>query len=182
MLRSLLLKFEIKRAFATFEGLLNNESIISGQFVQAGQSSSLAFERGIKSVEGANRPQEQKPPFPYTEEHVFYDNREAGVTLSGTLTVPLSKKPSPVVLLISGSGPLDRDEALCPYQQLRYRNIGHKPFLVLADYLTRQGIAVLRWDKRGCGKSTGNYDKATTQDFASDVFAGVAYLKSRKVG
>lgn len=174
------LKFEIKRAFATFEGLLNNESTISGQFVQAGQSYSLAFERGIKSVEVLNRPQEPKPPFPYTEEHVIFDNLEAGITLSGTLTLPFSKKPSPVVLLISGSGPLDRDEALCPYRQLRHTNIGHKPFLVLADYLTRQGIAVLRWDKRGCGKSTGNYDKATTQDFASDVFAGVAYLKSRK--
>jgi pimeloyl-ACP methyl ester carboxylesterase len=173
------LKFEIKRAFATFEGLLN-ESTISGQFVLAGQSYSLAFERGIKSVEAANRPQEPKAPFPYTEEHVFYDNLEAGVTLSGTLTVPASKNPSPVVLLIPGSGPLDRDEALCPYQQLRYKNIGHRPFLVLADYLTRQGIAVLRLDKRGCGESTGNYDKATTQDFASDVFAGVAYLKSRK--
>ncbi len=174
------LKFEIKRAFATFEGLLNNESTIFGQFVQAGQSSSLAFERGIKSVEVTNRPQEPKPPFPYTEEAVFYDNLEAGMTLSGTLTLPFSKNPSPVVLLISGSGPLDRDEALCPYRQLRHTNIGHKPFLVLADYLTRQGIAVLRWDKRGCGKSTGNYDKATTQDFASDVFAGIAYLKSRK--
>jgi pimeloyl-ACP methyl ester carboxylesterase len=173
------LKFEIKRAFATFEGLLN-ESTISGQFVLTGQSYSLAFERGIKSARSVNRPQEPKAPFPYTEEHVFYDNLEAGVTLSGTLTVPASKNPSPVVLLIPGSGPLDRDEALCPYQQLRYRNIGHRPFLVLADYLTRQGIAVLRLDKRGCGKSTGNYDKATIQDFASDVFAGVAYLKSRK--
>lgn len=173
------LKFEIKRAFATFEGLLNNESVISGQFVQGGQSYALTFERGIKS-EARNRPQEPKPPFPYREESVFYDNPEAGVALSGTLTLPFSKNPSPVVLLISGSGPVDRDEALCPYQQLRYRNIGHKPFLILADYLTRQGIAVLRWDKRGCGKSTGDYDKSTTQDFASDVLAGVAYLKSRK--
>lgn len=174
------LKFDITRAFATFEGLLNNESSISGQFVEAGQSYSLAFERGIKSVAAPNRPQEPKPPFPYTEEHIFCENLEAGVTLSGTLTLPFSKSPSPVVLLISGSGPLDRDEALCPYQQLQYRNIGHEPFLVLADYLTRQDIAVLRLDKRGCGKSTGNYDKATTQDFASDVLAGVAYLKSRK--
>lgn len=174
------LKFEIKRAFAAFEGLLNNESTISGQFVLEGQSYSVAFESGIKFVEATNRPQEPKPPFPYTEEYVFYDNLEAGVTLSGTLTLPFSKDPAPVVILIPGSGPVDRDEALCPYRQLRYSNIGHKPFLVLADYLTRQGIAVLRLDKRGCGKSTGNYDKATTQDFARDVFAGVAYLKSRK--
>ena len=154
--------------------------LFSGQFVLEGQSYLLALERGIKSVETIYRPQEPKPPFPYTEEHVFYDSLEAGVTLSGTLTLPVSKNPSPVVLLIAGSGPVDRDEALCPYRQLRYRNIGHKPFLVLADYLTRQGIAVLRLDKRGCGKSTGNYNNATTQDFARDVVAGVAYLKSRK--
>lgn len=129
-----------------------------------------SFELGMKSEEKPNRPQEPKLPFPYTEEHVSYSNREAGVTLSGTLTLPNSKGPFPVVLLIAGSGRIDRDETV----------YGHKPFLVLADYLTRQGIAVLRFDKRGCGKSTGNYDKATTQDFADDVLAGIAYIKSRK--
>lgn len=166
-----LVKFEIESAFAKFEGLLiKNESEISGQWTQAGQSFPLAFERGIKSVEVPNRPQEPKLPLPYTEEHISYNGLEAGVTLSGTLTLPDSKGPFPVVLLIAGSGPNDRDETL----------LGHKPFLVLADYLTRQGIAVLRFDKRGCGKSTGNYDKATSQDFSNDVLAGIAYLKSRK--
>jgi uncharacterized protein len=165
------LKFEIKAALAKFEGsLIKNESEISGQWTQAGQSFPLAFERGIKSVEAPNRPQEPKLPLPYTEEHISYDNLEAGVTLSGTLTLPTSKGPFPVVLLIAGSGPIDRDETV----------FGHKPFLVLADYLTRQGIAVLRFDKRGCGKSTGSYNKATTQDFADDVLAGIAYIKSRK--
>jgi len=141
-----------------------------GNCFQAGKSFPLAFERGIKSVEAPNRPQEPKFPLPYTEEHISYDNLEAGVTLSGTLTLPTSKGPFPVVLLIAGSGPIDRDETV----------FGHKPFLVLADYLTRQGIAVLRFDKRGCGRSTGNYDKATSQDFADDVLAGIAYIKSRK--
>jgi pimeloyl-ACP methyl ester carboxylesterase len=165
------LRFEIKAALAKFEGLLiKNASEISGQWTQAGQSFPLAFERGIKSVKAPNRPQEPKLPLPYTEEPISYDNLGAGVTLSGTLTLPPSKGPFPVVLLIAGSGPIDRDETV----------FGHKPFLVLADYLTRQGIAVLRFDKRGCGKSTGNYDKATSQDFADDVLAGIAYIKSRK--
>lgn len=165
------LKFDMKAAFAKFEGaLINNESEISGQFLQAGQSFPLAFERGIKSIEAPNRPQEPKLPYPYTEEHVSYENPRVGITLSGTLTLPVSKSPSPAVLLIASAGPCDRDEA----------GLGHKPFLVLSDHLTRQGIAVLRFDKRGCGKSTGNYNKATSQDFANDVLAGIEYLKSRK--
>lgn len=165
------LRFEIKAALAKYEGLLvKNESEISGQWTQAGQSFPLAFERGIKSVDVPNRPQEPKLPLPYSEEHISYDNLEAGVTLSGTLTLPTSKGPFPVVLLIAGSGPNDRDETV----------FGHKPFLVLADYLTRQGIAVLRFDKRGCGKSTGNYDNATSLDFSDDVLAGIASIKSRQ--
>jgi uncharacterized protein len=124
----------------------------------------------LESGEPSNRPQEPKPPFPYTVENVSYNNLEAGVTLSGTLTLPVSKEPFPVVILIAGSGPNDRDETI----------FGHKPFLVLSDHLTRRGIAVLRSDKRGCGESTGNYDKATTQDFSDDVLAGIAYLKSRQ--
>ncbi len=166
-----MLKFEIKTALAEFEGLLDKgESKISGQLTQAGQSFPLKFERGIKSVEIPKRPQEPKLPLPYIEEQVSYDNHEAGVTLFGTLTLPASNGLSPVVILIAGSGPNDRDETL----------LGHKPFLVLADHLTRQGIAVLRFDKRGCGKSTGNYGKATSQDFSNDVLAGIQYLKSRK--
>lgn len=121
-------------------------------------------------MEVPNRPQEPKRPLPYTEEYISFNNSEAGVTLSGTLTLPSSLGHFPVVLLITGSGPIDRDESV----------FGHKPFLVLADYLTRRGIAVLRFDKRGCGKSTGNYNQATTQDFSDDVLAGIAYLKLRK--
>jgi uncharacterized protein len=109
-------------------------------------------------------------PFPYLEEQVSYPNAAArGVVLAGTFTKPAAGGPFPAVLLISGAGPQDRDESTS----------GHKPFLVLADYLTRRGIAVLRADKRGTAESTGNFETATTRDFASDAEAGVRYLLSR---
>jgi uncharacterized protein len=116
------------------------------------------------------RQQEPKAPFPYEQEEVSYPNPQAdGVTLAGTLTKPKEGGPFAAVLLISGPGPQDRDETTA----------GHKPFLVLADYLTRRGVAVLRVDDRGTSKSTGNFEKSTTQDFASDVEAGVRYLMTR---
>ena len=115
-------------------------------------------------------PQEPHPPFPYIEEEVTYANPQAsGVKLAGTLTEPKTGGPFAAVLLVTGPGPLDRDETTA----------GHKPLLVLADYLTRRGMAVLRVDRRGVGKSSGNFEKATTQDFASDAAAGVQYLLSR---
>jgi hypothetical protein len=122
------------------------------------------------SVSEVIRPQDPKKPFPYLEEQVTYQDKSAAVTLAGTLTMPDSKGPFPAVLLISGSGPQDRDETL----------LGHHPFLVLADYLTRQGIAVLRADDRGIGKSTGDFVKATSADFADDARAGIEFLRSRK--
>ena len=112
------------------------------------------------------RPQEPKPPFPYDSRDVTYRNGD--ITLAGTLTIPKGAGPFPAVILISGSGPQNRDEAL----------MGHKPFWVLADHLTRSGIAVLRYDDRGVGKSTGSFEEATTKDFASDAEAGVNHLKS----
>jgi len=129
-----------------------------------------ATSKEFAKQESVKRPQEPKGIVPYIVEEVKYSNSAAGATLAGTLTLPRSGKPSPAVLLIAGSGPNDRDETI----------FGHKPFLVLADYLTRQGIAVLRVDKRGVEQSTGNYAVSTTEDFASDVLAGVQYLKTRK--
>jgi pimeloyl-ACP methyl ester carboxylesterase len=114
-----------------------------------------------------NRPQEPKKPYPYNEEEVGYENMRDGVKLAGTLTLPRGKGPFPAVLLITGSGPQDRNESL----------LGHKPFLVLADYLTRQGIAVLRVDDRGVGGSTGSTPNSTTENFAADVMAGIEFLK-----
>lgn len=142
---------------------------ITGIWQQPAGAWPLEIKRSDKPIE-FNRPQEPKPPFPYIEEEVSYENPEAGISLAGTLTLPTSNGPFPVALLITGSGPQDRNEAI----------FNHKPFLVIADYLTRRGIAVLRVDDRGVGKSTGNFATATSVDFASDVRAGIAYLKSRK--
>jgi pimeloyl-ACP methyl ester carboxylesterase len=116
------------------------------------------------------RPQVPKKPYPYIEEEVAYKNKDAGISLAGTLTLPFGDTLFPTVLLITGSGPQDRNETI----------YNHRPFLILADYLTRQGIAVLRVDDRGVGESTGDFPRATSEDFASDVLAGIEYLKARK--
>jgi dipeptidyl aminopeptidase/acylaminoacyl peptidase len=116
------------------------------------------------------RPQDPLRPYPYDEEEVLFRNVSDNVTLVGTLTLPRSAGPFPVVILLQGSAPLDRD---C-------KSHGHKMFLVWADHLTRQGIAVLRFDKRSAGKSTGNYHSSNLENFAKDALAGIDYLKSRK--
>ena len=121
--------------------------------------------------ERAPKPQEPRKPLPYTEEEVTYENPDAtGVQLAATFTRPKGDAAAPAILLLSGAGPQDRDETIA----------GHKPFLILADNLTRRGFAVLRADDRGTRQSTGDYQNATTQDFASDARAGLIYLASRK--
>ena len=143
---------------------------MDGAFTQAGNSMALALKRVKDQSElELRRPQNPVKPYPYREEDVSYTNKAAGNTLAATLTIPPGKGPFPAVLLIAGSGPHDRDESL----------LGHKPFLVLSDYLTRKGIVVLRADKRGVAKSTGDYATATSADFAKDAEAGVGYLKTR---
>ncbi len=117
----------------------------------------------------SKRPQTPQPPFPYREEEVSYKGGRAEVVISGTLTLPQGHDNFPIVLLITGYGRYDRN----------LETMGHKYFLVLADYLTRHGIGVLRVDKRGVGKSSGDYESATSADFADDVRAGIAFLKSR---
>ena len=124
-------------------------------------------EATLSAVRNPPRPQTPKPPFPYDAIEVEYDNEADGVHLAGTLTLPPGDGPHPAALLITGSGPQDRDESL----------LGHKPFLVLADHLTRQGIAVLRVDDRGVGGSTGTLADATGEALARDVAAGVAFLR-----
>jgi pimeloyl-ACP methyl ester carboxylesterase len=115
------------------------------------------------------RPQTPVKPYPYREEVVDYPSSAANVHLAATLTLPEGNGPFPAVVLIAGSGSHERDENI----------FGHALFMVLADHLTRQGIAVLRFDKRGLGQSTGNYASATSTDFAADVEAGAVYLRSR---
>lgn len=146
----------------TFDGKLQ-DGAISGRFSQGGAT--FGFQLSRESVKGPARPQEPKPPFPYKIEEVAFQN--GAVNLAGTLTLPQGNGPFPTVLLISGSGLQDRDETL----------VGHKPFWVLADHLSRAGIAVLRVDDPGIGKSTPHPKPPTTADFATDVEAGVAFLK-----
>lgn len=167
-----LLKFEITHPAAVFEGQFNEEkNEVNGIFLQNGISLPLILSKRKKAEDKVlTRLQEPLYPYPYIAENIKYLNTSAQVTLAGTLTLPKSEKQCPAVILIAGSGPNDRDETL----------FGHKPFLVLADHLTRAGIAVLRFDKRGVGESTGNYETATTEDFREDICAGIEYLKNRK--
>jgi pimeloyl-ACP methyl ester carboxylesterase len=161
---------EVKTVGGRYEGALNaDRSGMSGKWTQGGASLDLVMQR-VKEVPKAKRPQEPKRPHPYLDEEVTYQNAKGGFTLAGTLTMPQTGPPFPAVILITGSGQQDRDESV----------FGHRPFLVLADYLTRRGIAVLRVDDRGVGGSKGDASQATSEDFAQDVLAGVAYLKTRK--
>ena len=165
-----MLHLEVASIGGSYEGTLGADGkMITGTWTQSGMGLPLNLARGTESAPGPNRPQEPKPPFPYRSEDVAVTG-PGGITLAGTFTAPNGNGPFPTVLLITGSGAQDRNEEL----------LGHKPFLVLSDYLTRQGIAVLRLDDRGFGKSTGNSATATTEDFAQDAMSAVAYLKTRK--
>ena len=161
----------------TYAGKLANSETINGQWTQGGQSFALQLKKGNPTAV-VKRPQEPTKPYPYQSTEVNVLNKAAGISLAGTLTVPPQQNSLPTVVLFTGSGPQDRDETV----------MGHKPFLVLADYLTRQGFAVLRLDDRGVGKSGGNFAASTTEDFASDAEAAYAYLKnfaginSKKIG
>ncbi|MGA3024873.1 MAG: alpha/beta fold hydrolase [Bryobacteraceae bacterium] len=163
--------FTIAGPGISYQGTLSaggNE--IDGKFTQGGMSFPLKLTRGAGSDNAVKRPQQPKPPYPYKEEEVTVDNTKGAVRLGGTLTLPAGTGPFPAVVLLSGSGPHDRDETL----------FGHKPFLVIADSLTRRGTAVLRFDDRGVGKSSGIKMASTEDDLAGDAMACVEYLRSRK--
>ena len=162
------LKLSIAAAGIEYEGRLGDDGNITGTFKQTGWSFPLNLSRQA-AVKPA-RPQEPEQPYPYREENVAFENKEDGVTLSGTLTLPPNEGSFPAVVLISGSGPQNRDEEL----------FGHKPFLVIADYLTRNGIAVLRFDDRGVAASTGNFGTATTYDLSKDAEAAVNCLQTHR--
>jgi uncharacterized protein len=157
------LRLEVKSIKGIFEGTLNaDDKTIDGKWKQAGLDLPLV-------LNSLHRTQDPVKPYPYIEEELVYENKAAGVKLAGTLTLPRSEGQFPAVILITCYGPQNRNEEI----------FGHRPFLVLSDYLTRHGIAVLRVDDRGVGGSTGNFSQATTEDFAGDVLAGIEYLKSR---
>lgn len=166
------ISLEVKRFKMSFSGTLVNDSILSGSFVQ-GATIPLQLKKVARAatVSKPKRPQTPKPPFAYKSIDLIIPGKEPLQQLGATLTVPdtVAGKKYPAVVLITGSGPQDRDETL----------FGHKPFAVIADQLTKKGFAVLRVDDRGVGRSTGNRAIATSADFANDTEAAVDYLKTK---
>ncbi len=164
-------KFNVTIAAGSYVGTVAADGkTIDGTWTQSGTTFPLPLEKQAGPVKAPERSQEPKPPYPYDSEDVTFANAQApGVTLAGTLTIPRGDGPFPAVVLVTGSGPQNRNEEL----------LTHKPFLVLSDYLTRHGIAVLRYDDRGVAKSTGNFATATSADLATDALAAVEFLKTR---
>lgn len=163
------LSIDIPAIGAAFEGRLAEDGrSVVGIFSQHGASFPLVLRR-VEEVSLPHRPQTPKPPFPYTETDVTFPNPEASITLAGTLAIPEGSGPFPAVVLVSGSGPQDRNSTV----------YGHAPFHVISDHLARNGIAVLRVDDRGVGASGGVFSEATPLDFASDAAAAIAFLETR---
>ena len=163
-------KFVLKGLGIVIEGQPDFQAgKLNCEFRQAGARFPLVLDRVDKLPE-LLRPQEPKAPFPYKAEEVVFVNTKAGIKLAGTLTIPEGRGKYPAVVMVTGSGKQNRDEEIAK----------HKPFWVIADYLTRNGIAVLRFDDRGVGKSTGDFDMATTGDFADDALAAITYLQKRE--
>jgi fermentation-respiration switch protein FrsA (DUF1100 family) len=153
-----------------FEGNVDvRHKTFDSEFRQGSNKFPIMFHK-VDKLPTISRPQDPKRPFPYNEEQVEYENKNAAIKIAGTLTYPKSDGPFPAVILLNGSGPQNRDSEV----------FGHKPFLVLSDYLTRQGIAVLRTDDRGVGGTTGKFEGSTTGDFTEDALAGIQYLRGRK--
>jgi uncharacterized protein len=154
----------------SFQGTLNDAATeCQGTWKQGGLEFPLLLKKGGPLPETKRRPQDPREPLPYEQHEVSVQNKVAAVKLAGTLTIPRGDPPFAAVVLITGSGPQNRNEEL----------FNHRPFLVLADHLTRQGIAVLRMDDRGVGGSTGSTEKSTSADFAGDILACVDFLKTR---
>lgn len=164
---SILIKIPAVRGFYTGK-IFYDEMKIDGKWLQGGMSLDLTVIK-VEKLEEAKRPQEPKEPFSYNSEEVLFENEKDNVVLAGTLTYPKDGNNFPAVVMITGSGGQDRNEEL----------LGHKPFLVISDFLTRNSIAVLRFDDRGIGQSTGDHSTATSEDFAKDVLAAVNFLKTR---
>ncbi|HMJ45999.1 MAG TPA: alpha/beta fold hydrolase [Ferruginibacter sp.] len=166
----------LKKFNASFLGKMKNDSIIDGIFEQ-GKKFMLLLKK-VEKILSPIKPQTPIPPYPYISEDIFYFNKNKTIEFGATLTYPFTdttvdhfRTPVyPVIMLISGSGPQNRDEEI----------LGHKPFAVIADYLTKKGFAVLRVDDRGTGKTTGSFETSTSADFVEDVHAGVEYLKTRQ--
>jgi uncharacterized protein len=161
------LSFTIAAQHITYSGVMTTAGdSIRGTFMQGTVSIPLPFGRSTLESVSAGRPQDPKPPYPYNTKEVTVPS-DGGVRLAGTVVIPEGPGPFPAVVFVTGSGPQDRDEAL----------LGHRPFLVIADYLARHGIASLRYDDRGFAKSTGTFETATSADFAADAEAALHFLQ-----
>lgn len=168
--KNAVLKVNIPLIGGGFEGTYIEDSMrIRGNWMQSGQVIPLVLNK-TDEVNFSKKLQDPVKPYPYREEKIVFNNTVDNVTLAGTLTIPPGKGPFNTVILITGSGPQNRDEFL----------LGHSPFWVLSDFLTRQGNIVLRYDDRGVGESTGDFQTATSENFARDANAAVEYLVSRK--
>jgi pimeloyl-ACP methyl ester carboxylesterase len=161
-----LIRITVSAAQGFYEGRLTPEGIIDGTWNQPGFQAPLLLSRG-NAAPVLNRPQDPKPPFPYRTEEIRIPRD--GFDLAGTLTLPDGPGPFPAVILVSGSGPQNRDEEI----------LGHRPFAVIADHLTREGIAVLRYDDRGVAESGGDFASATSEDLAADALAVLDVLRRR---
>jgi pimeloyl-ACP methyl ester carboxylesterase len=164
--------FKIIDLAVEYKGTLDKNGIIKGIFKQNGVELNVNFSRNQTA-----RIQDPLKPYPYIEEEIVFENKKAAIKLAGVLTIPQDEmrgetrgETPPAVILVSGSGPQNRDEEI----------FGHKPFLVIADFLTRNGIAVLRYDDRGIARSEGHFASAENSDFVSDIQSAVEYLKTRK--
>lgn len=155
---------------ASYTGAKQASGRIHGKWTQGGMTFDLNLAPTTEKAILPNRPQEPQPPFPYATEEVVFHNPKADINLAGTLSIPRGKGPHPGVVLISGSGPQNRDEEIA----------GHKPFLILADFLARNGIASLRYDDRGINQSEGDFASATSLDFKTDAAAAMAFLQKQK--
>jgi len=162
------LRIEAPMLRGFYLGKFTSDSSIQGTWNQAGRTFVVNLEK-LDSAFVLNRPQEPVAPFPYKEEEVSFHQITQGFTLAGTLALPDGQGPFPALVMVTGSGSQNRDEEI----------YGHKPFWVIADHLTRKGIAVLRYDDRGVGKSSGMATGATTADLAIDARSALDYLLSR---
>ncbi len=171
------LLIEMKKLGAAYKGILINETMLTGSFSQGSFSFPLTLQRAAVKKPENDRPQSPQPPFPYQYYDVTFANEDNTAQFGATLTVPgeevippAKSKTFPVAIIISGSGQQNRDGTM----------FRHKPYAVLADYLTRKGIAVLRIDDRMTGSSTGDVLNSTSATFAKDIEAAVTFLTTRK--
>jgi pimeloyl-ACP methyl ester carboxylesterase len=162
------LQLEFASVNGSFEGKVK-EGVIEGQWKQGRRVQPLILKQ-VSEIAKPARPQTPAPPYPYNQQEVTFAGGGVNVKLAGTITLPRENHPCPTAILIPGAGAHDRD----------YTILGHRPFLVISDYLTRRGIAVLRYDERGVGASEGDRSQATSEDYAQDVMAGIDFLRTRK--